>query len=49
VNGLAILQAFRANFAYEKIYLAVAALDNSRDDICGRGNKGLITNPRNPN
>jgi hypothetical protein len=34
---------------YEKSYLALAAIDNPRGDVCGCGNKGLVATPRNHN
>jgi hypothetical protein len=34
---------------YEKSYLAIAAFDNPRNAVCGRGNEGLVAERRNHN
>jgi len=52
VDSVAILLPFTAHFLYEnheKTYLAFAAFDNPRSDVCGCVNKGLVADQRNHN
>ena len=51
-SQLAVMQPFSEHSLYdnhEKTYLAVAAFDNPRSDVCGCGNKGLVADRRNHN